>query len=88
MGRDMKITNGSGPQIITPPSHKEILRLKEKLLDKLIAEIVDKAEKEKAKREGVEGKLALTTKEWREIAEKTHAELDRRGWFREGSGIR
>ena len=79
---------GSGPQIIAPPSHKEILRLKEKLLDKLIAEIVDKAELEKGKREGVEGKLALTTKEWREIAEKTHAELEKRGWFDTGAGIR
>lgn len=84
----MKFTTGFGPEIITPPSRKEVLRLKEKLLDKLIAEIVDKAEKEKAKREGLEGKLALTTKEWREIAEKTHAELERRGWFKQGAGIR
>lgn len=84
----MKITSANGPQIIAPPSHREILRLKEKLLDKLIAEIVDKAEKEKGRREGVEGKLALTKAEWREIAEKTHAELEARGWFLPGSGIR
>jgi hypothetical protein len=84
----MKITSGYGPQIITPPSHKEILRLKEKLLDKLIAEIVAKAELEKGKREGVEGPLALSKAEWREIAEKTHAELEARGWFDSGAGIR
>ena len=84
----MKITNGHGPEIIAPPSRKEILRLKEKLLDKLIAEIVDKAETEKGKREGVEGTLALTKAEWREIAEKTHALLEAKGWFKDGAGIR
>ena len=84
----MKITNGHGPQIITPPSRKELLRLKEKLLDKLIAEIVAKAELEKGKREGLDTPLALSKAEWREIAERTHAELEKRGWFDSGAGIR
>ncbi len=75
-------------QILTPPSRKSIEKRREKVFEQLLDQIIEKAEREKAKLNGVENRMALTKGEIRDIAEKTRERLIKIGWFRSGAGIR
>lgn len=75
-------------QIVNGPSRKSIEKRREKVFDQLLDQIIEKAEREKAKLNGVENRMALTKAEIRVIAEKTRAHLEKIGWFEPGSGIR
>jgi len=75
-------------QVHTPPSRKSIEKRREKVFEQLLDQIIEKAEREKAKLNGVENRMALERSEIRELAEKTRAHLEKIGWFKEGAGIR